>query len=608
MIGFAGTVSYALAHLAALGALAAAIGLGGYALERAWLRDRDAPLRALARPVLGVSFWIAALFAVAAIGVLGTPAVVALGLVSALAAARARVLFGASPPGESGSVRFAGVLLLATSPLLLAALSQEVSWDASTYHLTLPKRYLAAGGFVPVPMNVYSHWPLGTELLYAAALALSDHAVAKALHAGFGLATLWAAWLGAKHFHREPSGWLAAPLVLASPVVLFEWSVAYVDLSYAFFFLAGLLFATHWRASGARESVWLAGLCGGALASVKLSGLLGAVAIGAVLLPGLLRDRRGALGHALRFGTPVLLLWLPWLARAALATGNPVYPLAYAVFGGPDWSATLSEQFADWQRSIGMGRGPLDYALLPLRVIVDGGPSYDRFQGVIGLHWLAVVPLAFAGRRHLLVRTSLTASGVYFALWALGSQQMRFLIPILAPLALAGSVGAVELTGHLSGPHARRAIALLGLLAALLAGTAARQPFARALALLPTFAEGPDALREAARQPVHRFVENLPPEAVLLLLDTNQGFFLERPYLADSFFEASQIADWLRDVDGAEAARARLVERGVTHVLRANLSWGIDWPAGLSALLGDPELAPRRYRADDGRFEIFELR
>jgi len=346
---------------------------------------------------------------------------------------------------------------------------------------------------------------------------------------------------------------------------------------------------------------------------VKLSGVLGAAALCAALLGPLLArvargESRSAASDALCFATPVLLLWLPWLVKSAAYTGNPVYPLFFDLFGGPDWSERLSARFFAWQRSIGMGRGALDTLLLPLRVALEGGPDYAHFGGVIGAYWLGVLPLAWPARRLPLVRVALLASGAYFALWALGSQQARFLIPILPALALCGALGAWEMLGRLGDARLRRAAgALLALVAAGLALHALRAPALRARELLPRLGAGESALRNAALQPVHHFVATLPADAKLLLMNTNQGFFLARSYEADSFFEASQIADALRGVDTAEQARDRLVARGFTHVLRARIDWGIDWPAGLVALLRDPDLAPRRFRSPDGSVEVFEL-
>jgi hypothetical protein len=94
----------------------------------------------------------------------------------------------------------------------------------------------------------------------------------------------------------------------------------------------------------------------------------------------------------------------------------------------------------------------------------------------------------------------------------------------------------------------------------------------------------------------------------VLLLDTNQVYFLEREAIADSFFEASQLADWLADATTPRELAARLAARGVTHLLwDRRRDWRIDWPASLHALLADPRRARSLYRAIDGRVELFEL-
>jgi hypothetical protein len=32
----------------------------------------------------------------------------------------------------------------------------------------------------------------------------------------------------------------------------------------------------------------------------------------------------------------------PWLVKNLMETGNPVYPLAYSLFGGADWDAATN--------------------------------------------------------------------------------------------------------------------------------------------------------------------------------------------------------------------------------------------------------------------------
>jgi hypothetical protein len=62
------------------------------------------------------------------------------------------------------------VLAAVAVPMLFLALYPSVSWDADTYHLGVPRLWLDHGGFRQIPFNVYSNWPLSTELLFSMAL------------------------------------------------------------------------------------------------------------------------------------------------------------------------------------------------------------------------------------------------------------------------------------------------------------------------------------------------------------------------------------------------------------------------------------------------------
>lgn len=598
--------------------LAAGCWLSGYASERIALRARSlGVLRAPARLALGAGLWIALTFALAAAGALRIEAIATAAVCVGLAAVGARARWPDSGESHTPSdAVFLGALALCAMPFLGLALSPEITWDAGTYHLALPKRFLAAGGFVPIEMNVYSNWPLGTELLFAVAMLVQDYVLAKLVHLGFGLATLWVVYCGCRAFHGprgRASGWLAAALVLANATFQFELGVAYVDLAVSFFLLCGVLFSVRaLEEEGPKRRAWLllAGLCGGALASTKVSGIASAAALGLVVLPAALsqalRGRPALLREAIVcLGLPTLLLWAPWLFKAAAYTGNPVYPFFYDFFGGADWSPVLSGQFSSWQRSIGMGRELADWLALPGRVILTHGGGYDRFHGDIGDFWIVLIPLAAGlGIGHRIVRGCLTAAAFVFAIWAVGSQQMRLLLPILPLLAIASAITCVDVVWRIPSSGLRRVgLALAPLAAIALAAHTGAASIGR----------GFDALTGGESQggprAVHRYVATaLPESARLLLLDTNQVFFLERDALADSFFEASQIADWLGSADTPDAVLARLRERRITHVLRSSRRWGIEWPPALLTLLEDRNRAVPRFRAADGRDLLLELR
>ncbi|MCP3958616.1 MAG: hypothetical protein GY719_12255 [bacterium] len=618
-------MAYLLYHGMMLGLLAASCWSAGIALSpvlgrRPGLGD----LRLLARFCLGLAALTLIVFLLSATGLLRSRllwALMALLLAGALVHLTRRGR-GAWPvrgmPGLEALVYLALLLALLT-PFFLLAVTPAVTGDAGVYHLTLPKLFLAHQGFRPVPLNVYSTWPLGVELLFAVAMAIADYVLAKLVHFGFGLLTLYALYAGCRAHHRPESGWLAMIFFLANGVVGFELRVAYVDLAYAFYFLAAFLFMLQARTDSpaAGTALTLSGLCCGLMAGVKVTGIVGAAVIGALFLPHLVSAwRRGNARPVLtsfltRFCLPVTILWTPWLARAAWLTGNPFYPFFHDLLGGPDWSSSLTGQLQAWQSSIGMGRTPVDYLLLPVRVILAGGRGYERFDGEIGAFWIVLLPLAaWAAWRVPLVRTCLGASGLYFLFWSLSSQQMRFLIPVLPLLAIAGAVAVVELVGRLPSARGRRLARVLGVVAAatFLVVTQGRE-LAAGYRTFGVYLRAEGDLLTTAGHPVHAFVNrSLPEDAKLLLLNTNQAFFFDREILADSFFEASQIAEWLRPAASVAQLRKLLDGRGVSHLLIEHRPLPIGYPPVLGELLRDPDHVEQIHLSEDRRFSVFALK
>ena len=617
-------MAYLLQHTIALLFLLAVFFLPGLLLERPLMGGaRRGPLRRQTHIVLGLGFWIAATFLLASLGLLRSGSLWVVISVLGISAFAAWILAGrpiqfARPPAAAVvPLALLGALL---APFFLLAMSPPVSWDASAYHLTVPRLFVDHGGFREVPLNVYSYWPLNIQLLFALAMLIDDYVLAKLLHFAFGVATLYATAAACRAFHRPASALLAMVLVLANGVFAFELRVAYVDLAYAFLFLAGFLFMLEALDRDPR-SLWLSGLCCGLLAGVKVTGIAGAAVVGALYLPRLVaafwqpaswqREPAPVLRpFIIRFVAPVLALWVPWIVRTGALTGNPFYPFFHSQLGGPDWSSALTLRFQEWQSSIGMGREAIDYLLLPLRVILAGGRGYERFDGEIAAFWIVIIPLAlWAALRLTLVRRCLAATGLYFVFWSLSSQQMRFLIPALPLLAIAGAVAVVELLDRLPKARWRRAGRALAVItsAAFLISTQGRT-LAAGYRTLGVYLRAPGDLRASAVPPVFDFLNtDLPPDARLLFLNTNQTFFCDREILADSFFEASQIADWLAPARNVAELRRLLSLRGVTHVLVERRDWGIEYPAALGEMLADPAEAELVYQSEDRRFSVFEL-
>ncbi|MEM7518863.1 MAG: hypothetical protein AAF368_18315, partial [Planctomycetota bacterium] len=83
-------------------------------------------------------------------------------------------------------------------------------------------------------------------------------------------------------------------------------------------------------------------------------------------------------------------------------------------------------------------------------------------------------------------------------------------------------------------------------------------------------------------------------------------FFCPRPFIADSFFEASQINDWLRTAASPSEVMERLRERSITHILYFHSEeGGLPYPQPLFDLLNNPRQVERV--SFDGRYLLLAL-
>ena len=232
------------------------------------------------------------------------------------------------------------------------------------------------------------------------------------------------------------------------------------------------------------------------------------------------------------------------MVKTAWFTGNPVYPFFYDIWGGPDWSQACWRQFADWQASIGHGAHGRGLHRLPLRVILAAGEGYAHFDGSLNKMWIALLPLSVvAAFWNRTVRACLAVSGIYFVCWASASQQLRFLIPVIPVLAIVAALALGELVDRL---FARKVVVVGCVCGPLLSGGWAPDPrgeweFAKAAEVVGRYGgKDREAVMKSAVPGEFAFMNReLPMNARLLFLNTNFGFFSEREYIADSFFETS---------------------------------------------------------------------
>jgi len=341
---------------------------------------------------------------------------------------------------------------------LLGALAPESEYDALQYHLQFPRVWLTRGTIVDFPTMYASLYPMTWELLYGAGLALGGPVAAKLLH--FSTLPLLAVLVYrtmCRFFPATPP-WPAVAFLVSAPTVLWEATTAYVDLALALH--AGLVLYALLRFAESENRPWLllAALQAGLAIATKHLGYF--VLLPAVTGLGIFLLRRHGLRRAVcpvaLFLAVSLIVAVPWYVRSWVATGNPVFPEFFRLFGAPPdrWDALADVGLNRFKAHFGRPRSFLSLLTLPWDATVHAA----RYGGTFGPIFLLLLPALLLSPSAAAARRIGMGVLTYVALWAspISSFQMRFLVPVIPPMAVLVAVAYGRLNSLLGTAWPRR--------------------------------------------------------------------------------------------------------------------------------------------------------
>jgi hypothetical protein len=508
-----------------------------------------------------------------------------------------------------GFAAVAGPFLLI---MALGAMLPTVDFDAIEYHLQGPKEYFQAGRIAFLPHNVYTSMPFSIEMLHLLGMEVVGDwwlgaLVGQLLIASFAPASAVLIGLTAQRLGSPRAGWIAVVVYLTTPWIYRLAVLPYVEGPLCYFH-AALIWAVvrsgslppcggglgwgvgrraldgrkHWfrtpmlvprdpppqpspaRGEGARIEAspaprglgFLVGLLAGGAMATKYPALISAVipfSGWAAWASWRERNWRIAVGYAVG----VALVMAPWLAKNVIDTGNPVYPLAYKVFGGSHWDPASD---AKW--SAAHGPKPVEAGAFVQSVVDVAGRS--DWQSPL---YAALAPLAFLRPGSRRASGWLAAFSVYLFLtwWLLTHRLDRFWLPILPPLAILAGVGADWVRSKLW-------VALLSVVLGVSIATNAVYS-STALAGLNEWTGDLIKLKTGVPRmlnpPLARLDAELPAGARPLLVGQAAVFHLNRPIVYNTVFN-NEIIETIVKGRTPDQVRQELRRLGVTHIY-------VDW-------------------------------
>jgi hypothetical protein len=340
--------------------------------------------------------------------------------------------------------RFAGVALLGTVALLpiwLLLLYPPVSFDATMYHLALPKVYLQAHRVVFDPYLRCAAFPQTNEMLFTLSMLLYDDITAQLVEFVTMIVLIIAIiGFGRRFFSLRAGAWSAA-ILIQSPIVLALGTTGMVDVGLALPILMSVYALSIWLGSEEHKWLVLAGAMCGLAIGTKYPGLFFLAAFTGFLIYTSVRRGKN-FASPLRFLLAVLAVASPWFLRSFYYTRNPLFPFFYTWFarwfGWGQWKPEYQGVFVDLN-GLGMGKSLKALLSLPWNLAVHPAAFGGGFVSPICL----ILPIIFLFFRCLPGRArAILALGLAYGLfWFLTAQGARYLLPALPLLSLAAGAG-----------------------------------------------------------------------------------------------------------------------------------------------------------------------
>ena len=310
--------------------------------------------------------------------------------------------------------------------------------DDMIYHLLIPKHIAHTGKYLIDPYNINSNFPMLFEmpLTYIEMMKgfLSPFCINLAFLACLGVTI---SIFGRRHFSLSSRISLISFIVIITTPIFYNLvHSCYVEI----FFSLCILLASYnyliFMEDRNKPRFWFnAMLFIGIACATKYLGLIFLALLAAYEFFRAVHRKHYYVGLLI-----AILVCIPWYIKSWIITGNPVYPFANDFFHSSFVSHDRLIIFKGLLSDYNAGRTMIDYFLLPFRLLAGWNPDPHvhrlGFDGKLSLFFILFF-LGFGIRNEKKRFLSLLAI-IYCIIWSLGSQQVRFLLPVIIPISISG--------------------------------------------------------------------------------------------------------------------------------------------------------------------------
>jgi hypothetical protein len=485
--------------------------------------------------------------------------------------------------------------------MVLRALTPPHAVDEAIYHLAAVKRFLEAGSLTPLYDISQGNTHMLAHMWFAPCLLLGADSAAKLLSVGFALVTALSLYAYARRFLDQATGYVAALGFFGAGMVVEVAITARIDVMLAGFLFLATYAITVYLEDRKTRWLWLSAFLSGIAVSIKLTGLIWVAILGCVYLLQTLpkSSKREVLLHLQRGALYFLILLAvvsPWLLKNYVYFRDPFYPFAHGetvtdqrtqpiTYFGDSEEAKLDSYFQSARernpqvaQRIGeilgtvAARRPERHPLRFWGYFTNPNVYNVGEPGHTPNYLFVLCPLFLIFTRNRKLVWLGISCVVFFVLMAWAAWTARYLLPLYPPLTLIAAYTVVRASESLKrktgAPLALPVIALL-----LTTGHTVFSQTSRLIRMLElNYVNGSlsraDYLSLVFYYPALRYVnENVSTDAKVLMIGSQMGYDLQRPYVGDTTWEATPWRRLLIKGGTPEGVRDAMKAQGITHII-----------------------------------------
>ena len=306
-------------------------------------------------------------------------------------------------------------------------------WDTLAYHYAIPAIYNKMEKIVYIPFMYHSNWPQNMEILFGYAMAMRNDLFANGICFLYAFLLLLTVYQFSKEISGKEAGIIAVALIISTTLFKREAVNGYVDIGLSFFEIAALYGVVLWSRTKDLKFLIVAAICAAGAASVKMLGIFSIL-----VLPFFIAfadifnndNRKLNIKETFWFILFAAFFASPWYIKSFIDTGNPVWPFAYNLFGGKNWSKELADFRQSYYAIHGAGSSLKSFLILPYSLIKSS--NMDGYLGNNFIFYYFLFPfLVFyiIKERKSEVSFLLFYSFIFIVFWFFNAQMIRFLFP-----------------------------------------------------------------------------------------------------------------------------------------------------------------------------------